>query len=75
MKIASFLAGALSGAIVGAATALLLTPDSGEGLRLQARQRYESLLADARRAAADRREQLRAQLEALKAPKTTTTDQ
>lgn len=75
MKITSFLAGALSGAVVGATAALLLAPASGEELRAQARERYETLLRDAREAAATKQAELKAQLEALKAPRTAPTGQ
>ncbi|MBI3363128.1 MAG: YtxH domain-containing protein [Chloroflexi bacterium] len=75
MKIMSFLAGAFAGAVVGATAALLLAPTSGEHVREQARERYETLIADARRAAEEKQEQLKAQLEALKAPKTMTNEQ
>ena len=71
MKIMSFLAGAFAGAVVGATAALLLAPASGKELQEQARERYEHLIEDARQAAQDTQDQLRAQLEALKAPPTT----
>ena len=69
MKIMSFLAGAMSGAVVGATAALLLAPASGEELRAETRQRYESIIAEARQAAADKQAELKAQLEALRKPK------
>jgi gas vesicle protein len=69
MKIMSFLAGAMSGAVVGATAALLLAPASGEDLRLETRRRYESILAEARQAAADKQAELKAQLEELRKPR------
>ena len=75
MKTMSFLAGAFAGAVVGATAALLLAPSSGNQLRLQARERYETLIDEARKAAQEKQEQLKAQLEALKAPKTMANEQ
>jgi gas vesicle protein len=68
-KISGFLAGLMSGAIVGAVTALLLTPMSGNELQTQTRDQFDHLVTDARHAAETKRVQLEAQLEALKAPK------
>ncbi|MGH2523884.1 MAG: YtxH domain-containing protein [Anaerolineales bacterium] len=67
-KIMGFLAGALCGAIVGSVSALLLAPMSGRELQSQARDRFEDIVDDARKAATDKRMQLEEQLEALKAP-------
>jgi gas vesicle protein len=64
----SFLAGALSGALVGAVAALLLAPMSGERLQIQAREQFDHVMADARAAAESKRAQLEAQLAALKRP-------
>jgi gas vesicle protein len=69
-KITGFLAGLMSGAIVGSVAALLLAPTSGRELQTRTRERFESLVEDARTAAETKRVQLEAQLEALKAPKT-----
>ena len=69
MRIMSFLAGTLAGAVVGATAALLLAPASGEELRTEARERYETIIDDARQAAAEKQSQLEAQLEALRRPK------
>jgi gas vesicle protein len=68
-KITSFLAGLMSGAIVGAVAALLLAPMSGHELQAQTRDQFDHLVEDARHAAETKRVQLEAQLEALKAPK------
>jgi gas vesicle protein len=68
-KISGFLAGLMSGAIVGAVAALLLAPMSGSELQAQTRDQFDHLVADARQAAETKRVQLEAQLEALKAPK------
>ncbi len=65
-KIISFLSGALTGAVVGAAVALLLTPAPGEELRAQWQQRAQTLLAEMRRAAQERRAELEAELARLR---------
>jgi gas vesicle protein len=70
MRIMSFLAGTLAGAVVGGTAALLLAPTSGEEMRLEARERYEAIIEEARRAASEKQAQLEAQLEALRRPKT-----
>jgi len=68
-KITGFLAGLMSGAIVGAVAALLMAPMSGHELQAQTRDQLDHLVDDARHAAETKRVQLEAQLEALKAPK------
>jgi gas vesicle protein len=65
-KIFGFLAGAMCGAIVGAVAALLLTPESGGEIRSEARQRFDELLAEGRKAAASRRSELMGEFEAMK---------
>ena len=62
----SFLIGVLSGALVGAAVAILLAPSSGQELQKQMRARVQGLIEEGRRAAAARRAELGAQLEAFK---------
>jgi gas vesicle protein len=68
-KVTGFLAGMMSGAIVGSVAALLLAPMSGNELQGRAREQWDNLVEDARAAAESKRVQLEAQLEALKAPK------
>jgi gas vesicle protein len=68
-KTTGFLAGMMSGAIVGSVAALLLAPMSGRELQSRAREQVDSLVEDAKSAAETKRVQLEAQLEALKAPK------
>ncbi len=68
-KTLSFIIGAVYGGVFGAAVVLLLTPLSGQDLRRQARQRYQSLLDEGQRAAAARRSELEGQLAALKQPR------
>jgi gas vesicle protein len=60
------LMGVLSGALVGAAAALLLTPYSGKELQGQIRSRAQGLIEAGREAAAARGAELQAQWEALK---------
>jgi len=65
-KVISFLAGLLAGAVVGAAVGMLLAPYSGAELQQRARTRVQELIAEGKRAAAGRRAELEAQLEAFK---------
>jgi gas vesicle protein len=69
-RITSFFVGAMMGVLVGGTLALLLAPSSGNELRNQMQDRVERLREEIRRAAADRRDELEAQLAALRAPKT-----
>ena len=64
-KALSFLAGALCGAVVGAATALLLAPSSGEQLRGEMVTRWEDALNEARQAMEETRKELQAQFEMM----------
>jgi gas vesicle protein len=68
-KIAGFLAGLMSGIVVGGVSALLLAPTSGRELQSRAREQFDTLIEDAKTAAETKRVQLEAQLAALKAPK------
>ncbi len=63
----SFLTGVVFGAVVGALTALLLAPTSGEELRTRARERFDDLTDEVREAYAARVAQLEAELEKLRA--------
>lgn len=65
-KVVAFLSGMLNGAIVGAVTALMLTPQSGKELREQARQRYNDMLDEGRKAADARRAEVLAEFEEMK---------
>jgi gas vesicle protein len=62
----SFFVGVVSGAMVGAAVAILLAPSSGQELQNRMRSRVQALIEEGRRAAAARRVELEAQLEAFK---------
>lgn len=60
------LIGLLAGAMVGAAAALLLAPYSGKEMQTQIRTRVQGLVEEGKRAAAARRAELQAQLEAFR---------
>ncbi|MFN2190072.1 MAG: YtxH domain-containing protein [Candidatus Promineifilaceae bacterium] len=64
-KFLSFLAGVICGAIVGAGTALLLAPESGEELRADVVKRWEDALAEAKQAMEDTRRDLQTQFEQM----------
>jgi len=66
-----FLAGFLLGSLIGASTALLLAPKSGEELRGQIRDEATRIQDEVKEAAADRRTELEQQLTALRAPRKT----
>ncbi len=65
-KLFSFMAGAMCGALVGGVTALLLTPASGNDLRNQAIDRWETAKHEAQQARAQTRRQLEAEFEKMK---------
>ncbi len=64
-----FMIGLFVGALVGATTALLLTPESGDELRSELRTRGEGFIDQVRTAADTRRIELRGRLDALRAPR------
>ena len=68
-RFTNFLTGVIFGALVGAVTALLLAPSSGEDLRSRARERFDDLTDDVREAYNARVAQLEAELEALRSPR------
>ncbi len=65
-KMFSFVAGMMSGALVGAAAALLLAPQSGAELQAEARMRWEQVLAEAEQARERTRRELEMQFERMK---------
>jgi gas vesicle protein len=62
MKFLAFLRGVLLGAALGALVGLLLAPRPGVELQAELRQRYDEVMAEGRRAAAQRRAELERQL-------------
>jgi gas vesicle protein len=68
-RILSFLSGFIIGGAIGATIALLLTPSSGEDLRMQIQERTRQVQMEVREAAAARRAELEEQLASLRAPR------
>jgi gas vesicle protein len=66
-KAMSFLSGAILGAVVGAAVAILLAPTSGDILQQQIRSRVETIQGEVRQASQERRQELEGQLANLRA--------
>ena len=64
-----FLIGVFVGGVVGSSIALLMAPESGENLRLQLRNRGQSLANDIRHSADVRRIELRNRLETMRTPR------
>lgn len=64
-KALNFMAGALCGALVGAVTALLLAPASGEQLRDDVISRWEEALNEARAAMEETRRDMQEQFEQM----------
>lgn len=67
-RMVSFLSGLAMGALVGATLALVLTPSSGEELRVRVQERVSRLQDELKQAAADRRAELEQQLTILRDP-------
>ncbi len=65
-KAISFMAGAVCGALIGAVTALLLTPASGSDLLQSAEERWELTKNEARNAMEERRAELEGQYRSAK---------
>ena len=65
-KLFSFLAGALSGALVGAVLGLLLTPASGEELRTEVTNRFQTALEEGRKASEETYRTMTEQFEQMK---------
>jgi gas vesicle protein len=64
-----FLMGIFVGGLVGSVIALLMAPESGEGLRNQLRARGQGFVNDIRHSADSRRIELRNRLETLRSPR------
>jgi hypothetical protein len=65
-KFGRFVLGLSLGAVIGAGLVVLLTPQSGEELRQQVRDKIEAVKEEGQRAAEERRAELLAQFEELK---------
>jgi gas vesicle protein len=68
-KAIRFLSGAILGAMVGAAVAILLAPTSGDMLQQQIRGRIETIQGEVRQASQERRHELEQQLSSLRSPR------
>lgn len=67
-RVLSFLAGSLTGALVGATLMVLFTPAPGETIRSDLKNRVQRLQDEMQGAAAARRAEMEAQLARLRAP-------
>lgn len=65
-----FMIGVVVGGLVGSTIALLLTPESGEALRAQIRERGQGFFNEIRHAADERKIELRQRLDSMRAPRT-----
>jgi gas vesicle protein len=65
----SYLAGVVTGALVGATLMVLFTPASGETIRSDLRNRVDGLVDQMKDAAQARREEMEAQLAAMREPR------
>lgn len=65
-KLFSFMAGALCGALIGAVTAILIAPSSGEELVANAKLRWDEAMAEAAKAKEETERQLTAQFSQMK---------
>jgi gas vesicle protein len=63
----NFVAGFLGGVMLGAGFVLLTAPQSGSDLQAEVRARFDAILAEGRKAAAERRTDLENRLASLKA--------
>ena len=68
-KIINFVAGAALGGLIGAATAILLAPVSGEELQAQIKAQVEQIQLEVKTAATERRTELEEQLASLRQPR------
>jgi gas vesicle protein len=70
MKGFAFMRGLILGALAGTAVGILLAPEPGSALQTRLRERFNEVMDEGRRAAAERRAELEAQLaEAKRAPR------
>ena len=73
-RMMNFMVGMVMGSVVGATIGLLMTPYSGDDLQAELRARIDRVQWEMKSAAQSRREEMEAQLEALRAPMTTPED-
>jgi gas vesicle protein len=73
-RMIGFMIGILIGALVGSTVALLLAPEAGAELRGSLKARGQGLLAEVREAAEIRRAELTDRLQALRSPRTGTSE-
>jgi gas vesicle protein len=74
-RVGNFILGAILGGLIGAVTALLLAPSSGQQLRSDMATRADHIRSEVAQAAAARRADLERQLAELRSPRPTPTDQ
>ena len=67
MRTMNFVVGFLSGVVLGAVLVLLTTPQSGSDLQADVKKRFDSILEEGRKAAAERRAELEDRLASLRA--------
>jgi gas vesicle protein len=67
MRVMNFIAGFLGGVVISTIIVLLTTPQSGSELQAEVRARFDSILAEGRKAATTRRAELEDKLASLKA--------
>ena len=70
-RVISFLSGAVMGALVGSTLALLLTPASGDEIRLKLQKQVQKIQEEVKTATESRRVELEEQLASLRKPRTT----
>lgn len=68
-RLSNFMMGFVIGGLIGAMVALLMSPSSGEELRLRIVDRAKQIQSEVQQAAAARRAELEQQLAALRAPR------
>jgi gas vesicle protein len=67
-RVISFLSGAVLGALVGVTLALLMTPESGEDLRIKMQEQVQKVQGEVKAATEARRTELVEQLATLRKP-------
>jgi gas vesicle protein len=67
-RVINFLSGAVLGALVGVTLALLMTPESGEDLRIKMQEQAQKIQGEVKAATEARRTELVEQLATLRKP-------